>query len=42
MKSVKSMFLKKWVTGNLVIYPGLLGFLHPLIAHGLPATMTGC
>ncbi|QEC70208.1 hypothetical protein FRZ67_11485 [Panacibacter ginsenosidivorans] len=28
------MFLKKWVTGNLVIYPGLLGFLHPLIAHG--------
>jgi NADH:ubiquinone oxidoreductase subunit K len=34
MKSVKSMFLKKWVTGNLVIYPGLLGFLHPLIAHG--------
>ncbi|WP_225975580.1 hypothetical protein [Panacibacter ginsenosidivorans] len=34
MRSVKSMFLKKWVTGNLVIYPGLLGFLHPLIAHG--------
>lgn len=28
------MFLKKWVTVNLVVYPGLLGFLHPLIAHG--------
>lgn len=28
------MFLKKWVTGNLVVYPGLLGLLHPLIAHG--------
>lgn len=29
------MFLKKWVRGNMTIYPGALGFLHPLIAHGL-------
>jgi NADH:ubiquinone oxidoreductase subunit K len=28
------MFLKKWVTGNLIVYPALLGVLHPLIAHG--------
>ncbi|MGN6532170.1 MAG: hypothetical protein ACTHK0_10495 [Ginsengibacter sp.] len=34
MKSSKSMFLKKWVTGTMIVYPGLLGFLHPLIAHG--------
>ena len=35
MKSSKSIFLKKWVTGNLAVYPGALGFFHPLIAHGL-------
>lgn len=35
MKSAKSKFLKKWVTGNMLVYPGLLGFIHPLIAHGL-------
>jgi NADH:ubiquinone oxidoreductase subunit K len=34
MNPTKSMFLKKWVAGNLVVYPGLLGLLHPLIAHG--------
>ncbi len=34
MNTTKSMFLKKWVIGNLVVYPGLLGLLHPLIAHG--------
>jgi NADH:ubiquinone oxidoreductase subunit K len=34
MKSVKDLFLKRWVTGALVIYPGALGLLHPLIAHG--------
>src|SRR6478609_5712095 len=34
MNTVKSMFLKKWVVSNLVVYPGLLGVLHPLIAHG--------
>jgi hypothetical protein len=34
MDTRKSMFLKKWVTGNLLVYPGLLGLLHPLIAHG--------
>ena len=34
MDTRKSMFLKKWVTGNLLIYPGLLGLFHPLIAHG--------
>ncbi len=28
------MFLKKWVSGNLVVYPAFLGILHPLIAHG--------
>lgn len=28
------MFLKKWVTGNLIVYPAFLGLLHPLIAHG--------
>ena len=28
------MFLKKWVTANLFVYPLLLGLLHPLIAHG--------
>ncbi|WP_211330078.1 hypothetical protein [Deminuibacter soli] len=35
MNNTKSMFLRKWVVGNLVVYPGLLGLLHPLIAHGL-------
>jgi NADH:ubiquinone oxidoreductase subunit K len=35
MNSSKSKFLKKWVTGNLLVYPGLLGIVHPLIAHGL-------
>jgi len=34
MTTTKSRFLKKWVAGNLVVYPGLLGLLHPLIAHG--------
>ncbi len=29
------MFLKKWVAGNIAVYTGALGFLHPLIAHGL-------
>lgn len=29
------MFLKKWVTGNIAVYSGALGCLHPLIAHGL-------
>lgn len=28
------MFLKKWVSGNLIVYPAFLGILHPLIAHG--------
>ena len=35
MKSVQDLFLKRWVTGALAIYPGALGLLHPLIAHGL-------
>ena len=34
MKSAKNIFLKKWVTGNLAVYSGALGLLHPLIAHG--------
>lgn len=34
MNTPKSMFLKKWVAGNLIVYPALLGLLHPLIAHG--------
>lgn len=34
MESAKKMFLKKWVTGNMAVYPGALGCLHPLIAHG--------
>jgi len=34
MKSRKSVFLKKWVIGNLAVFSGALGFLHPLIAHG--------
>lgn len=28
------MFLQKWVTATLIVYPALLGILHPLIAHG--------
>ena len=35
MNSSKSKFLKKWINGNLLVYSGLLGFVHPLIAHGL-------
>ncbi|MCD2424799.1 hypothetical protein LQ567_18600 [Niabella pedocola] len=35
MKSVKNKFLKKWVAGNIAVYTGALGLLHPLIAHGL-------
>lgn len=35
MKSAKNMFLKKWVAGNIAVYSGALGLLHPLIAHGL-------
>ncbi|HTN07494.1 hypothetical protein [Agriterribacter sp.] len=35
MESVKKKFLKKWVTGNVAVYSGALGCLHPLIAHGL-------
>lgn len=34
MESAKNIFLKKWVTGNLAVYCGALGILHPLIAHG--------
>lgn len=34
MESAKNIFLKKWVRGNLAVYIGALGFLHPLIAHG--------
>ena len=34
MNTRKNIFLKKWVTANLLVYPGLLGLLHPLIAHG--------
>ena len=34
MKTTKTMFLKKWVVSSLVVYPGLLGLLHPVIAHG--------
>jgi hypothetical protein len=34
MESGKNIFLKKWVTGNLAVYFGALGFFHPLIAHG--------
>jgi NADH:ubiquinone oxidoreductase subunit K len=34
MESTKNIFLKKWVTGNLAVYSGALGLLHPLIAHG--------
>lgn len=35
MESAKNIFLKKWVTGNLAVYSGALGLLHPLIAHGV-------
>jgi hypothetical protein len=35
MESNKNILLKKWVTGNLAVYSGALGLLHPLIAHGL-------
>lgn len=35
MKSGKNVFLKKWTTGNLTVYPAALGILHPVIAHGL-------
>jgi NADH:ubiquinone oxidoreductase subunit K len=34
MKQSKNTFLKKWVTGNLIVYSGALGLFHPLIAHG--------
>jgi NADH:ubiquinone oxidoreductase subunit K len=34
MKQSKNTFLRKWVTGNLVVYSGALGLFHPLIAHG--------
>src|SRR5689334_4991577 len=34
MESTKNTLLKRWVTGNLAVYSGALGFLHPLIAHG--------
>jgi hypothetical protein len=34
MDKTKSTFLRRWVTGSLVVYPALLGILHPLIAHG--------
>ncbi|WP_245843479.1 hypothetical protein [Niastella vici] len=34
MESAKKLFLKNWVTGNLAVYCGALGLLHPLIAHG--------
>ncbi|MBO9203877.1 MULTISPECIES: hypothetical protein [Niastella] len=35
MESSKYVFLKKWVTGNLAVYSGALGFLHTFIAHGI-------
>jgi hypothetical protein len=35
MKSSKRKFLKKLIKVNMLIYPGLLGIVHPLIAHGL-------
>src|ERR1700754_425120 len=34
MVQKKSIFLKKWVIGNLAVFSGALGFFHPLIAHG--------
>jgi NADH:ubiquinone oxidoreductase subunit K len=34
MESTKNIFLKKWVNGNLTVYSGALGVLHPIIAHG--------
>lgn len=34
MEPSKNLLLKKWVTGNLVVFPVVLGFFHPLIAHG--------
>ena len=34
MKLSKNTFLRKWVTGNLAVYSGALGLLHPLLAHG--------
>jgi len=34
MNTTKSMFLKKWVSGSLFVYPVFLGIVHPLIAHG--------
>lgn len=35
MESNKNIFLRKWKIGNLAVYTGALGLLHPLIAHGL-------
>ena len=35
MESAKNILLKNWVRGNLAVYCGALGLLHPLIAHGL-------
>ncbi len=34
MESTKNVFLKKWITSNLLVYSGALGLFHPLIAHG--------
>jgi hypothetical protein len=34
MAPAKNIFLKKWVSGNLAVYPVALGIFHPLIAHG--------
>jgi hypothetical protein len=31
----KNKSFGKWVTGNLALYPLMLGLFHPLIAHGL-------
>jgi hypothetical protein len=34
MAPAKNSFLKKWVLGNIAVYPIALGVFHPLIAHG--------
>lgn len=34
METLKELFLKRWVSGNLAVYIVALGLCHPLIAHG--------
>jgi NADH:ubiquinone oxidoreductase subunit K len=34
MTPAKKFLLKKWVSGNMTVYPIALGIFHPLIAHG--------